>query len=125
MADHPGGATTEPTKAFDTSGTARVEQITIDRLVEDGRLPMPDLVKIDVEGAEPAVLRGMSGTLQKGNVIVVYEIDAPTVEAAAEQYAEVDALLSDLGYHSTRLAPSYEGTGWQVIHAVARRRAST
>jgi len=120
VAEHPGGATIEPMKAFDTKRIEHVPQVSIDSLVESGRVPVPDVVKIDVEGAEPAVIRGMSQTLRLGRTSVVYEIDAPTGEVAEEQYAEVDELLDELGYTSTRLDPSYANTGWHVIHAVAR-----
>lgn len=121
VADHPGGATIEASKAVDTVETVTVDQVTIDRLVVDrGELPVPDVVKIDVEGAEPAVIRGMSATLALGRTTVVYEIDAATSEEVEAQYEEVDGLLTRLGYTSRRLDPSYENSGWQVIHAVAR-----
>jgi FkbM family methyltransferase len=42
----------------------------VDTLVESGELPRPDVVKIDVEGAEMAVLRGMECVL--GEVRVIY-----------------------------------------------------
>ncbi len=125
VAEHPGGATIESDKAVDTVDTARIEAVTIDELVDDGRLPAPDLVKIDVEGAEPAVIRGMTNTLRNANAVVVYEIDAPTADLAEERFGEVDGLLTGLGYASDRLAPSYENSGWHVIHAIATPRGVT
>jgi len=120
VAEHPGGATIEATKAYDTTRIEEVPQVSIDDLVERGEVPVPDLVKIDVEGAEPAVVRGMMRTLALERTIVVYEIDAPTPGEAEAQFDEVDALLSSLGYASERLEPSYGHTGWSVVHAVAR-----
>ena len=38
-------------------------------------LPAPDLIKIDVEGHEPAVLRGLSGLLAKRSPIIVLELN--------------------------------------------------
>jgi len=120
VAGHPGGATIEPTKAVDTTGTCSVRQVTIDALVAKGLVPMPDVVKIDVEGAEPAVVRGMASTLRAGGPTVIYEIDAATSDEADDQFERVDSLLRDAGYTSVRLDPSYESSGWTVIHAIAR-----
>ena len=57
----------------------QVEVIVIDEL----DLPTPDFVKIDTEGFEPQVLRGMVKTLAKSNALVWIEVDE---ENAAEVY---------------------------------------
>lgn len=44
----------------------------LDDLVD--RLPPPTLVKIDVEGAEPDVLRGMTRTIERFSPVIVCEI---------------------------------------------------
>jgi FkbM family methyltransferase len=116
---HPGGATIARDQAERGSQAVRVPAITIDRAVEAGRLPRPDVVKIDVEGAEPAVLRGMSQTLREARPIVVLEVDAATEAEAQMRYDVVESLLADLGYACTRLERSYLDTGWYVIHACA------
>ena len=41
-------------------GGTRVRQVCINQLVKQGKLPLPGFVKIDVEGGEIAVLRGMN-----------------------------------------------------------------
>ena len=46
--------------------TERVELSRIDDLVEQGGHPAPDAVKVDVEGAEGAVLAGMSRLFESG-----------------------------------------------------------
>jgi FkbM family methyltransferase len=120
VAEHPGGATTDASKATDTVRITHVPQVAIDDLVDAGTLPVPDVVKIDVEGSETAVVRGMSRTLRRGRTVVVFEVDAPTVAAVEQQYDEVVRLLDELGYTSSRLEPSYVGSGWNVIHAIAR-----
>ena len=48
---------------------AQVE--TVDHLVDQGRIPAPDMVKIDVEGAELAVLAGMDRTLRERPNLVI------------------------------------------------------
>lgn len=120
VARHPGGATIEPSKSADVQRIEHVPQFAIDDLVESSRLPLPDVVKIDVEGAEPAVLRGMTRTLGLHRTTVVFEVDAPTEDEAEGQYREVDRMLTDLGYTSERLDAGYPDSQWHVLHAVAR-----
>ena len=44
--------------------TETVTVARLDTLVESGAVPVPQVIKIDVEGAEALVLRGAAGTLQ-------------------------------------------------------------
>lgn len=52
-----------------TRGGPAVE--TIDGLIEQGKLPPPDLVKIDAHGAELEVLRGGGRMLESATVVIV------------------------------------------------------
>ena len=83
-------------------------------------MKIPDLIKIDVEGAEPAVVRGMSRTLERHRPILIFELDDADPSAVEAQFVEMQTLLSDLGYGCERLDRSYADVGWHVIHAVAR-----
>jgi FkbM family methyltransferase len=73
------------------SPDADVERVTCrrgDRLVEEG-VPAPDVIKIDVEGAEAAVLEGMSETLSSGDVRVVYcEVHSPDWRSIGDRLEE-------------------------------------
>jgi hypothetical protein len=46
-------------------GHEMVDVVEGDRLVESENLPLPSAVKVDVEGSEYAVLRGLSRTLRE------------------------------------------------------------
>ncbi len=48
---------------------------TIDSLVSSGAVPAPNLIKMDVEGAELSVLQGAKKTIEKHNPIVIFESD--------------------------------------------------
>jgi FkbM family methyltransferase len=48
---------------------------TVDRLVADANIPPPDVIKIDVEGSELAILRGARDTLGKYRPFVLFEYD--------------------------------------------------
>ncbi len=107
VARHPGGSTIEPSTSVDAQRTVFVDQVTIDTLVTSGRLPPPNVVKIDVEGAEPAVLRGMSETLRAHRPRLIVELDAADDVQLDQSYAEVRNQLEEFGYRCERLTDSY------------------
>jgi hypothetical protein len=51
-----------------------VELVAIDDMLRDGQLAPPTAVKIDVEGAEIAVLEGMRETLERHRPAVICEL---------------------------------------------------
>lgn len=61
-------------------------------------LPPPDIVKIDVEGAERAVLRGARQTLSEHQPAIVMEYSCINTGNAGYKREELTALLRDLGY---------------------------
>ncbi|QZX99904.1 FkbM family methyltransferase [Halobaculum rubrum] len=63
----------------DGSNGLQVETVDVDSLVASGEVPVPNIVKIDVEGAEPLVLAGMAETLDRDAVRTVFcEVHQPT-----------------------------------------------
>lgn len=71
----------------------------IDSLVEAGSIPAPDLMKIDVEGAELDVLRGAARTMAKQRPRVFLEAHSRDLEQACRRE------FSQLGYRIRRLGP--------------------
>ncbi len=69
----------------------------LDTLVAAGTIRPPDLLKIDVEGHEPAVLRGMENQLRERKPALLIEV------LGAEAAAQVDAMVRPLGYQVYRL----------------------
>jgi FkbM family methyltransferase len=44
-------------------GRMKVKQVSIDKMLNEGSLPVPDFIKIDVEGGEMEVLKGLAGII--------------------------------------------------------------
>jgi predicted RNA methylase len=86
------------TYVADGSGTApRID--SLDDLVARGVIPTPDFVKIDVEGAESAVLSGASKLLRESRPNLI-------IETHSEQLGgECVALLHAAGYAHTIVKP--------------------
>jgi FkbM family methyltransferase len=66
-----------------------VMTVSLDWLAE--RLPLPDVIKIDVEGAELEVLSGALGLLRKKSPVILCEV-------CSERSQEVTELLKGAGY---------------------------
>jgi hypothetical protein len=64
--------------AFETNPAENA--VTIDELVQSGRAPLPDLVKIDVDRAEASVLAGARGTLAERRPHLIVETHSPELE---------------------------------------------
>ncbi len=68
-----------------------VELTTLDTVVEQGGR-LPNVVKIDAEGAEVAVLRGARGVLESNPPVILCEFHSPATAAAGGE------LLREYGY---------------------------
>jgi FkbM family methyltransferase len=68
-ADAPSGEET-----YQSFGLTEVKTATIDELVASGEAPPPDVMKIDVEGAEAAVLRGGKDVIQRQRPVLLVEV---------------------------------------------------
>jgi FkbM family methyltransferase len=104
-------------------GDCRVAVGTLDRYVEASGLKALDFVKIDVEGAEDRVVRGMSGTLRtfKPDILLEIHKDDGTPSEALEQ-------LQAMGYELRRLGHEGQmpcGTRAEGGHVAASWRAPT
>jgi FkbM family methyltransferase len=81
--------------------------VTIDSLVEELHFDSVSLIKIDVEGSEPAVLRGASSTLLKHRPVLIFEY---TRSYWRDSGASADQVLQFLRDH-----------GYERLYAVTRR----
>ncbi len=75
-----------------------VESVTLDALVQRDALPIPDLLKIDVEGYEAHVLRGMRGILEQHHPTILLELHPSLMHGFSESADELLAILVEMGY---------------------------
>ncbi len=123
LARHIGGAALASAEAPpDPTGRIEVAVTTLDDAVKQRAMRPPSLVKIDVEGAEIDVLRGMTQTLASHRPTVIYEVDSETRDGLARKAGPLAELLSAAGYEITSLPNSYPDIAWHVEHAIARPR---
>lgn len=81
-------------------GSVSVTARSLDSLIAEGRLPLPSVIKLDVEGAEILVLRGATQLLTGSDrpralFIEVHDTFLPGFGSSAD---EVNGLLKDFGY---------------------------
>jgi FkbM family methyltransferase len=90
-------STGSATGRISAQGRLKVPLVTVDDLVGKGEVPPPDLMKIDVEGAEAMVLKGAARTIATAAArgrrpIIFLATHGPAV------HAECLTLLRGLGY---------------------------
>jgi FkbM family methyltransferase len=86
-------------------GQIRVRTVKLDELLADGIIPAPNVIKIDVEGAELRVLQGAEQILEHATTRAV--LLSGHGEAIAQQCTD---LLKRAGYSISELPP-YPGAG--------------
>jgi FkbM family methyltransferase len=75
------------------SGTLSVRQVSLDALLASGEILAPDVMKIDVEGAEYAVLQGAKNLLSSHRPLIFLDTHGRDV------HARTLGLLEELGYY--------------------------
>jgi FkbM family methyltransferase len=100
----PGAATGDPAIVGQIRGSipaAAAVEVPVTRLDDDlarHNLPQPDFVKIDVEGMELAVLRGMPKTLAASHPALYLEMHGATEDEKNRKAAEIIQFLITQGY---------------------------
>lgn len=101
-------------------GNARVHSVIVrrlDRFCEEHALPPPDLMKLDVQGAELDVLTGAGVLLQNCEALIA-ELSLLRINEGAPIAAEIIAELHELGFYCTDLCEVHRsvstGTALQI-----------
>lgn len=98
-----GASTPLPSSYYSDFATTEVDVKKLDDLVKDSRYPPPELIKIDVEGAESLVIMGALETLHEYKPIILVEIHSPA------NMLHVVTLLQPLGYSLLLLKEEDDG----------------
>jgi FkbM family methyltransferase len=80
-------------------GTLTVHVISLDDMYQHGELQLPDLMKIDVEGAELMVLKGASSVLADGRPVILLSVHSETLRRECSEFLET------AGYRLETFAP--------------------
>jgi FkbM family methyltransferase len=113
LADDPEGTiSTFLTTRTDTPRTMELTVHSGDALRQAEGLPAPHVIKIDVEGLELEVLRGLDATLREPNCRkVLCEVHFALLESRGHKHApgEICRYLSDRGFSLKWITPSHLG----------------
>jgi FkbM family methyltransferase len=85
----------------EAASVAEVETVSLDSMLD--RLPPVRLVKIDVEGAEMLVLKGMRGLIERDHPFFITEIDDCFLRELGHSAAEQCSFLTERGYALFRI----------------------
>lgn len=104
-------------------GEIRVDVIALDDWIEERNEPMPDLIKIDVEGGEALVLAGLERTLKEARPTLLIELHGPE---ASEKTLE---LLESAHYRLHELRAGYPAlrglTDWKTYVIAQQKEPDT
>ena len=75
-----------------TGDRVRVRVVSIDDMVASGQLPLPQVMKVDVEGAELLVFKGALDTIRRAKPQIFCEVHSSGLLEACEEF------FSSLGY---------------------------
>lgn len=106
-----------PNEEFAGECRLQVTVATVDEVVAEARLDRVDFIKMDVEGYEPAVLRGAVETLRTYRPVLMIEIEDRHLEKFGADSTTVTNLVTGHGY---RMATLWAGR-WEPVEAVSDR----
>ena len=100
----PGAGSGDPAIKYQIEGSVKSAQrisipvVILDDEIVQSSLPMPDLVKIDIEGMELQALQGMHRLLAKQRPELYIEMHGATVKEKIENSQAVTSYLEECGY---------------------------
>jgi FkbM family methyltransferase len=80
-----------------------VRLVTLDAWMATSLAAPPDIIKVDVEGHEPAVLTGGRLTIGSAKPLVMFEVSFPALRRSGYEEDSSWSALSELGYQFFRL----------------------
>jgi FkbM family methyltransferase len=103
-----------PNAEFAEEDRLAVTVSTLDAVVEHEGCEKVDFIKVDVEGYEPAVLRGARRTIERFQPVLMVEIEDRHLEKFGDTSATVVEFLTSRGYEMSTLIDGR----WQSVDKV-------
>jgi FkbM family methyltransferase len=103
VGDRTNRGTSGPVAPPNPAGRQQVEAVTLDAYAEATGLAAVDVVKIDVEGSEAEVLKGMSRLLAREEIQLLVEISDRTQRARGSSASELIGDLRRQGFEPWRI----------------------
>jgi FkbM family methyltransferase len=92
--------------------------VALDDFLKNENLAAPDFIKLDVEGAELAALRGAAGILAGHRPLLLVEMEEKNLRAAGASKAAIQSFLQDFGYRAAHLRKGH----WLLLDDVNQTR---
>jgi FkbM family methyltransferase len=117
LTDCPGGGTLTSVgqRPADAQQELRVSTLSLDEWIDGNPGPVR-LIKVDVEGAELPVLRGMAGLVRRHRPVLLIELDDPTRAGLDRKAGQVRQWLRSAGYRAESMPAAYASGDHQVMH---------
>ena len=101
--DYPNGQNSKIfTDRVDSYFQCKREQVTLDKYVADKKIA-PDIIKIDVEGAEVSVLAGAKRTLQTFRPLIYLSVHPRELKQTPEGLLGLTKIIQEVGYQCFEL----------------------
>lgn len=76
------------TGKVDPNGEDRMPSVSIDRCIADGRVTVPSLIKMDIEGAEFAAFTGATRLLTEHHPSILFAVHSPELRTQCTSFLE-------------------------------------
>lgn len=107
--DQAGAIGSVETSAKKNENSLEIDLVPGDDVIGPDGLPTPDVLKIDVDGGEMDVLRGLENTLRNENCRLIFcEIHPSALQDYGSTEEEVLNMLEEIGYSITQKTVSHD-----------------
>lgn len=91
----------------DSPSAIEVPAVTLDAAADAAGIDRLDFIKMDIEGAETAAIRGGQETLERFRPILAVEYNRATLRRAGTSLEQLDDLLDRLGYDRLHMTTTF------------------
>jgi FkbM family methyltransferase len=121
-------------QVYESSDEILVKSVSLDAFLEGRGLPQVDLIKIDAEGSEPLIFKGLERTLKRsGSIVVIFELNRQMSWSLGcdalgmlQGFAEAGFTLHRIEPHGlVPFEPLNEAASWSVCEILMRKQVQS